>query len=298
MLGKVVEIFTEFVNISLFDSNSKVRIGDYLEFPECSVVGVVYIIEKSFCQVNIAKGLMKLKIGNVVQLAASINTINIDLFGNIWGESDSNLSMLDINFGTKKLELTGRSKYDFIPVVRNGKSVTKNQKLGYFELAKNLKYWILAPHNETSYEVKKINSGSFSTHDNFITVEKENKKYELGLSQQFYYSGKIISKLEIKEGLVEVKDFDKFDFVVSISEFLIENFDFRSMKFVTFLVSYSDNWEAVRHKAYNVGLFLAYCGHKVLFVDNLEFQVSNEGEFKFGTTINFEGEEVPLESLN
>lgn len=298
MLGKVVEIFTEFVSISLLDSNAKIRIGDLVEFPECSVFGMVFAIEKSFCQVKVTKGLVKLKIGYEAQLATSINTINIDLFGNIWGESDSNLSLLDINFGTKNLELTGHSKYDFIPVVRYGESVAKKQKLGYFELAKNLKYWILAPDHETNYEVKKINSGSFSTQDNIIILEKENKKYELGSSQQFYYNGKVVAKLESDEELALVKDFEQFDFVVSISEFLDEKFDFGNRKFVTFLVSHADNWEIVRQKAYNVGLFLAYCGYKVLFVNNLEFPFTNDMELEFGSTINFEGEEGVLESLN
>jgi hypothetical protein len=298
MFGKIVEIYLEYVNISLIDRNLKIRIGDWLEFPATSIFGLVFAIEESYCQVKIINGIERLKVDDGVILSEGINNINIDLFGNIWGENNSNLSLLDINFGTKSLELTGRAKYDFIPVVRIGESVTMCQKLGYFELAKNLKYWILAPHNETNYEVKKINSGSYSSYDNIIILEKENKKYEFGSSQLFYYSGKIVTKLERKKELAQATDFDKFDFVVSISEFLDEKLDFTSMKFVTFLVSNADNWEVVMQKAYNVGLFLAYCGYKVLFVNNLECQVANDMELEFGGTINFEGEEGSLDNLN
>jgi hypothetical protein len=298
MLGKIVEIYSEFVNISLSDKISKIRIGSWVEFPTNSVYGVIFCIEKNFCQVKVSVGIEGLKIGNDACLDSTINAVDIDLFGNIWGGSNSNLNLLGINFGTKNLELTGHSKYDFIPVVRNGETVVKKQKLGYFELSKDVKYWMLTPCDESEYEVKKINSGSFSGHDKIVTLEKEDKKYELGLSQQFYYEGKILPG-SISENVSGSKDYiEKYDFIVSVSEFLDESIDNANLKFVTFLLSRSDNWENILQKGYNVSLFLAYCGYKVLFINNLEFPITDEIKLDFGKTINFEGEEGSVEVLN
>jgi hypothetical protein len=298
MLGKIVEIYSEFVNVSLSDKDIRIRIGDWVEFPSSSVFGIIYVIEKNFCQVKVNNSLEKLKNGDDAQLDSTINNVNINLFGNIWGESNSNLNLLDINFGTKNLELTGNSKYDFIPVVRIGESVTKSQKLGYFELAKNLKYWMLAPNYETIYEVKKINAGSFGIDNTVIILDKEGKKYELGPSQQFYYEGKVAPILIEDCDIRMDNDFEKYDFVILISEFLDEKVDSANIKFVTFLVSHTDNWQIILHKAYNIGLFLAYCGQKVLFMNNLEYKVTGEIKLEFGKTVNFEGEEGFLDSLN
>ena len=298
MFGKIIEIFSEFVNISLSEPIARIRIGDWIEFPDRSVYGVIFCIEKSYCQLKVIKGLEKLKKGDIANLDSTINNVDINLFGNIWGEHNSNLNLLDLNFGTKNVELTGHSKYDFIPVVRIGETVAKNQKLGYFEIPKSLKYWMLVPNNENFYEVKKINSGSFGSNDTIVTLNKEGKKYELGLSQQFYYKGRIIPNLTSENDVVLDGMFEKYDFVVSVSEFVNDKIDCTNLKFVTFLASYNDNWEIILQKSYNVSLFLAYCGYKVLFINSLNYLIPDEIKFECGKTINFEGEGGSIEILN
>ena len=283
MIGKVVEIYSEFVNISLYNHEVKIRIGDWVEFPFHSVLGSVTAIEREYIQVKVIGDLSKIKSGEEVGLYSGIKEVSIEMFGNVWGEFGANLNQLDQNFNTKNLELSGNQKYDFIPVVRAGETVIKKQKLGYIVLQKKLKYWILAPEECREYVVKKINSGTFGSGEKIVVLESSNKKYEVTARQQFYLDsmlGEISS--EVIESIAD------YDFKIIVSQFLGDEVNSKNLNQITFLTSQKDSYELVLEKSYNLALYLTYCGNKVLYKLDLDFDIP---VFESGTIVNFEGEE-------
>ena len=283
MLGKVIEIYSEFTIISLYNKDVRMRLGDCIEFRSHSVLGLIIAIERESISVKIIGEITKIKSGDEVDLHHGITEISIGLFGNTWGEFDANLSLLDQNFNTKNLELSGNHKYDFIPVVRAGETVHKSQKLGYIELQKKSKYWILTPDQFDEYTVKKINSGAFGSDEKIVILDKDSKNYEVSACQQF---GQFFSiqkmNLESATSLLE------FDFTVVVGEFIDDEITPKELNQITFLTSQSDVHELVLQKSYNVALFLAYCGNKVLYKTNLEFLFLPNQSIK---TINYEEEE-------
>jgi hypothetical protein len=307
MIGKVVEIYFEFTTISLYNSDIKIRIGDWLEFPSHSVLGSVISIEKDSIQVEVVGSLEKIKLGDEVSFYDTINEVNVELFGNVWGGFDANLELLDRDFNTKNLELSGLPKYDFIPVVRVNETVHKKQKIGYIELQKKLKYWILTPDNCQEYVVKKINSGTFLPDEKIVILENEDKKYDVKILQQFNFEAKLepitlgpksgdgelsigVENLEtkIEESTYNQSQESAFDFTVHVSTFLSNDYNSKKLNYITFLTSQNDIYELVLQKSYNLSLYLAYCGYKVLLKVDLGFEI---GELNSCKTINFEGEE-------
>ena len=283
MIGKVVEIYSEYINISLYNQDIKIRIGDWVEFPFHSVLGSIIAIERENIQVKIFGDISKIKSGDEVGLHTGINEVGIEVFGNVWGEFGTNLNNLDLNFNTKNLELSGNHKYDFIPVVRSGESVHKKQKLGYIELQKKLKYWILTPSDCDQYIVKKISSGTFGSDEKIVILESANKKYEVTPCQQFYYESKLE---ELNSELILATT--EYDFKILVSQFLSDESNSANLNQITFLTSQKDSYELVLEKSYNIALFLAYCGNKVLYKTDLDFEIP---AFESGRITNFEGEE-------
>ncbi len=338
MIGKIIEINTEFTTVSLINSDLRIQIGNWVEFSSHSVVGKVIVIERESIQLKIIGEISRIKSNDEVKFYTGINEVGIELFGNVWGEFDANLNLLDRDFNTKNLELTGNYKYDFIPVVRAGETVYAKQKLGYIELQKKLKYWILTPDNFDTFQVKKINSGTFGTDEKVVTLENNEKNYEVKVTQQFKFEDELIEAKEVSDltgfqsnkknseytvGKVLVDDEVKtakklqktelivilnsfqdplnsgniipsnqnqsdYDFTIHVSQYLNHESESKELNYITFLTSQNDNYELVLQKSYNVALFLTYCGHKVLYKVDLDFETRT---FESGKVVNYEGEE-------
>ena len=112
---------------------------------------------------------------------------------------------------------------------------------------------------------------------------RSTKKYEVTPCQQFYYESKLE---ELNSELILATA--EYDFKIEVSQFLSDESNSANLNQITFLTSQKDSYELVLEKSYNIALFLAYCGNKVLYKTDLDFEIP---AFESGRITNFEGEE-------
>jgi biotin carboxyl carrier protein len=303
MLGKVIELYSDGANNSFLNPQEQqpfLRIGDWVEFEGHGILGQITSIERETFSTRLVGQKSNIKIGSLVQSYIAKNKISANIFGKVWGEFNANLDLLDLNFSTKELNLTGEGVYDFIPVVRVGEPVQKNQKLGYIELENKLKFWILAPIVNDFYDVKKIALGTFGRSNPIVVLETGEDQVLVGLEQDFVFDeeSRNNESENMDNKMSELSTNNDYDFVLYISKYLSEDYDYTKPRYITYLTGGSQESDLLVQQAYHVASYLAYCGYKVLLSVDLENFDDYKELLTPCTVINFEWEKGSIEVID